>query len=42
MLALDGVRLPGDRRLIARSETPEAGIEIPRSLHETIEELRVG
>ena len=42
MLAQDGVRLPGDRRLIARSETPEAGIEVPSVLHEKIEELRVG
>ena len=42
MLALEGVRLPGDRRLIARIETPESGIEIPRSLHEAIEKLRQG
>ncbi len=42
MLALEGVRLPGDRRLIARSETPESGIEVPLVLHEKIEELRVG
>jgi delta1-piperideine-2-carboxylate reductase len=42
MLAQEGVRLPGDRRLIARAETPEAGIEVPQALHEKIEELRVG
>ncbi|MFQ5566270.1 MAG: Ldh family oxidoreductase, partial [Paracoccaceae bacterium] len=42
MLALEGVRLPGDRRLIARAETPAAGIEVPRVLHEKIEELRAG
>ena len=42
MLAQEGVRLPGDRRLIARQETPEAGIEVPRVLHEKIEELRIG
>ena len=42
MLAQEGVRLPGDRRLIARSETPESGIEVPMVLHEKIEELRVG
>jgi len=42
MLAQQGVRLPGDRRLIARSETPEAGIEIPRSLHDAIQALRSG
>ena len=42
MLAQDGVRLPGDRRLIARQETPETGIEVPGSLWEKIEGLRVG
>lgn len=40
MLSQEGVRLPGDRRLIARSETPESGIEVPQSLHRTIEGLR--
>jgi LDH2 family malate/lactate/ureidoglycolate dehydrogenase len=40
MLEQDGVRLPGDRRLIARSETPEAGIEVPLVLYEKIEALR--
>lgn len=39
MLAEAGVRLPGDRRLIARSETPAAGIEVPESLYETIRGL---
>jgi delta1-piperideine-2-carboxylate reductase len=42
MLAQEGVRLPGDRRLIARAETPETGIEVPRVLWEKIEELRRG
>jgi delta1-piperideine-2-carboxylate reductase len=42
MLAQDGVRLPGDRRLIARQETPRTGIEVPRALHEKIEDLRTG
>ena len=42
MLAQEGVRLPGDRRLIARLETPESGIEVPLVLHEKIEALRVG
>jgi LDH2 family malate/lactate/ureidoglycolate dehydrogenase len=42
MLAEEGVRLPGDRRLIARAETPEQGIEVPRALHERIEALRAG
>lgn len=39
MLAQEGVRLPGDRRLIARAETPEGGIEVPKSLYETIQGL---
>jgi delta1-piperideine-2-carboxylate reductase len=42
MLAQEGVRLPGDRRLIARAETPEAGVEVPAVLHEKLEELQVG
>jgi delta1-piperideine-2-carboxylate reductase len=42
MLAEAGVRLPGDRRLIARAETPVTGIEVPRSLHDTILRLRAG
>lgn len=33
---MEGVRLPGDRRLAARKKTPEDGVEIPASLHETI------
>jgi delta1-piperideine-2-carboxylate reductase len=36
MLAQDGVRLPGDRRYAARERTPEAGAQIPQSLHKTI------
>jgi len=40
MLAQEGVRLPGDRRLIARAETPEAGIEVPLVLYEKVQELR--
>jgi delta1-piperideine-2-carboxylate reductase len=39
MLDQDGVRLPGDRRLAARQKTPSEGIEIPASLHETIQGL---
>jgi len=42
MLAEEGVRLPGDRRVKARAETPGQGIEVPRSLFETIEGLRTG
>lgn len=39
MVDQDGVRLPGDRRLAARQKTPGEGIEIPASLHATIEGL---
>ena len=39
MLEQDGVRLPGQRRLKAREQTPTEGIEIPTSLHETIQSL---
>jgi LDH2 family malate/lactate/ureidoglycolate dehydrogenase len=42
MLALEGVRLPGDRRFRARLETPQRGIEVPRSLYQTIDGLRAG
>ncbi len=42
MLAEDGVRLPGDRRLKARAETPEEGIEVAKALHERIAALRSG
>jgi len=42
MLAQDGVRLPADRRYAARARTPEHGIEVPRSLYDTIEELARG
>lgn len=36
VLAQDGTRLPGTRRFINREQTPRTGIDIPRSLHETI------
>jgi delta1-piperideine-2-carboxylate reductase len=39
MLAQDGVRLPGDRRIAARAKTPETGVTIPESLYATIREL---
>ena len=39
MLEMEGVRLPGDRRIAARKRTPSEGIEIPASLHATILEL---
>lgn len=34
-----GVRLPGDRRAAVRPRTPTTGVEIPASLHETIQGL---
>jgi delta1-piperideine-2-carboxylate reductase len=40
--AMDGVRLPGQRRRKARLETPETGIELARSLYETVTELANG
>lgn len=42
MLTQEGVRLPGDRRLVARAETPEKGIEVPGVLWEAIERLLEG
>jgi delta1-piperideine-2-carboxylate reductase len=42
LLQEEGVRLPGDRRFKARLQTPTAGIEIPRSLHDTIRALQAG
>ena len=39
MLEMEGVRLPGDRRYGHRAKTPTEGIEIPASLHETIQSL---
>lgn len=40
--AMDGVRLPGQRRRQARLETPETGIELAKSLYETVTELANG
>lgn len=40
ILAQEGTRLPSDRRYAARLETPTSGIVIPRSLHDTLIELR--
>lgn len=42
LLAEEGVRLPGDRRLRARAETPRTGIEVPRPLYQRIQALRAG
>ena len=39
LLSMDGTRLPGARRLAARQKTPEEGIEIPATLHQTILDL---
>ena len=42
LAALEGVRLPGDRRYRARSETPTTGIAIPVALHEELLALAAG
>jgi LDH2 family malate/lactate/ureidoglycolate dehydrogenase len=39
ILEQDGARLPSDRRFAARERTPEEGIRIPASLHETITQM---
>ena len=39
LLAMEGVRLPGDRRFAARRRTPAEGVEIPSALHARILEL---
>ena len=36
ILAQDGTRLPGARRITNRQQTPTTGIEIPQSLHDEI------
>ncbi len=36
ILQQEGTRLPGARRFVNRRKTPETGIEIPESLHQTI------
>jgi len=42
VLEQDGARLPADRRYAARERTPREGIDIPRSLRETLEALARG
>ncbi len=42
MYAQDGVRLPGDRRLAARKRTPAEGVDVPKTLYDTIQELAAG
>jgi delta1-piperideine-2-carboxylate reductase len=39
LAALDGTRLPGDRRYGNRERTPTTGVSIPQSLHDKILEL---
>jgi len=39
MLEMEGVRLPGSRRLAARQTTPTDGAAIPKSLHDAIQSL---
>jgi delta1-piperideine-2-carboxylate reductase len=39
ILQQEGTRLPGVRRFSNREKTPETGIDIPQSLHQTIMEL---
>lgn len=39
LLAMEGTRLPGDRRIAARARTPAEGVEIPATLHATILDL---
>ncbi len=39
LAALEGARLPGDRRYANRTRTPDDGVSIPRTLHDTILEL---
>jgi delta1-piperideine-2-carboxylate reductase len=36
ILAQEGTRLPGARRLVNREQTPTTGIDIPKSLHDEI------
>ncbi len=37
ILAQEGTRLPGARRMAARKVTPERGIEVPESLYQTLQ-----
>lgn len=42
ILEQDGARLPSDRRYEARRRTPAEGVTIPRSLYDTLMELKAG
>lgn len=39
LTALEGVRLPGDRRYANRARSPQEGVQVPEDLHERILEL---
>ena len=36
LTALDGVRLPGDRRYANRARAPSQGVQVPKTLHDKI------
>ncbi len=36
LTALDGVRLPGDRRYANRARTPSQGVQVPKAMHDKI------
>jgi LDH2 family malate/lactate/ureidoglycolate dehydrogenase len=42
ILQQEGARLPSDRRYQARKRTPQDGVLVPRSLYDTLKELRSG
>ncbi|MGZ0187146.1 MAG: Ldh family oxidoreductase [Alphaproteobacteria bacterium] len=42
MLADEGVRLPGDRRLSNRATTPATGVQVPKALHDTVSAIAAG
>lgn len=39
MLADEGVRLPGDRRLADRARTPKDGVDVPQALYEQVKAI---
>ena len=42
MLADEGVRLPGDRRLVNRKQTPESGVHTDKALYDKVVTIRDG
>ena len=40
MLADEGVRLPGDRRLVNRKQTPETGVHTDKALYDKVVAIR--